>query len=377
MSPLRQVILSALVVVGTTAGLASISGTAREMLLRFGIDASPLAFAAVEPATPEQRRPPSDARVVMGEVVEDKAATTLRTIGTGRALRSVTLFSREPGVLTELGFRPGDRVEAGQILAALDKEEDEIALARAELAVEAGREDLDRQTMLAGRNATTQVNLDSSRRDLRRAELDLREARLALERRLVRAPFDGVLGLTDVEVGDHIRGDTVLGVLDDRSRLRIELAIPERYAAMAVVGQTIHAETVSRPGVIFEGQIAAVDSQVDPKSRTLRLEAEIANDDDLLRPGFSFTVTLRFEGQSLASVPALSVQWQADGAFVWAVREDVARVVPVQIVERRDGRVLVRGDLASGEKVVTEGVHRLRPGGKVADADAPRQRPGA
>ncbi|RMH50740.1 MAG: efflux RND transporter periplasmic adaptor subunit [Alphaproteobacteria bacterium] len=370
MSPLRQMLLSAALLAVAAAGLASISESVRGLLARIGIDASPLALASVQPPAPQERRP-RPARVVMAEVTEDRAATTLRTIGTARAARSVALQPRAAGVLTEIGFRPGDRVRAGQVLAALDREAEEIALARAELAREAAAEDVARLTALAGRNATAQVNLEAARRALRRAELDMREARLALERRLVRAPFDGVVGLSGVEVGDHLRPDTVIGMLDDRSRLRIELAVPERLAALVVPGQPVTAETVARPGASFRGSIAAIDSRVDPKSRVLRVEAEIANDDDLLRPGLSFTVTLRFPGERLPSLPDLAIQWRAEGAYVWAVRDDVARIVPVEIVERRDGRALVRGAIAPGERVVTEGVHRLRPGARVADAPDP------
>lgn len=367
MSLWRQGILSVVLVVVAVAGAASLSETTRALLARIGIDASPLALAAVDSQT-ESRRPRGPVRVIMAEIAEARAASLLRTIGTGRALRSVTLFARAQGILTELNFRPGEPVKEGDILAALDQEAERIALSRAELALDAAKEDVERLTTLAGRNAAAQVTLDGAKRALQRAELDVTSARLELERRLVRAPFDGVPGLASVEIGDFIRAETEIGVIDDRSRLRIDLVIPERFAALVHLGQPIEAETVSRPGVVFSGEIAAIDNQVDARSRTLRVQAVIENENDLLRPGFSFSVTLRFAGESHASVPALALQWEADGAFVWVVRDGAARPVKVEIVERRPGEVLVKGELAAGETVVTEGVHNLRPGVEVASA---------
>lgn len=370
MSPLRQIVVSAVLLGVATLGAAALSGEVRGLLGRLGLDASPLALASIEPDRPRQAGPGGPVTVVMARAETALAATELRTIGTGRALRSVTLYPQAAGVVTEIGFVPGERVEKGHVLAALDHEAEDIALARAELALQAASDALERQTRLAGRNATARVTLDAALRARDTALLDLREARLALERRLVRAPFAGVLGLAQLEVGDMARPDTPIAVIDDRSRLGIELVVPERFAAQIRLGQTVEAETVVWPGRRFTGTIVAIDNRIDPKSRTLELRAAIPNHDDLLRPGYSFSVTLRFPGRQHVGVPVMALQWSAEGAHVWAVREGRAVRVPVTLVERRGPLVLVDGALAPGERVVVEGLHRVRPGAELAEAAA-------
>jgi RND family efflux transporter MFP subunit len=368
---LGQIALTAAVVGGLVLGLVNVSEDARVLVRAAGIDPTPFAFAAHHapgPPAPAERRPQGPTLVVTAEVTEAQAATRLRTIGTARAIRSVALYAQSSGIVTAIGFVPGGRVEAGHILAALDPTEQEIALDRAEVAAAAARADLDRISSLAERNAASQVALDAARREVAKAELDVRQAKLDLERRLVRAPFAGIVGLSEVEPGDYILPTTVIGTIDDRSRLEIDLFAPERFASLITLGQTVEAETVARPGERFSGEITAIDSQVDPASRTLRMRAAIENPEDRLRPGFSFTVTLEFAGAAHVALPALAVQWQMEGPFVWKVDAGKASQVPVEVVERNGEQVLVRGALAPGDRVVTEGVLKLRPGSEVAEA---------
>lgn len=372
MSLLRQILISAVLLALVAAGAATVSEDARAILARAGIDASPLALAAVRPPDAAPQRPSGPTRVVLAEVVEDRAATRLRTIGTGRAIRSVTLHPQVPGIVARIGFVPGTKVAEGTVLAALADEAEQIALARAEVALAAATSEVARMTALATRNATAQVTLDDARQKLAEAELDVREARFRLEQRLIRAPFDGIVGLSSVEPGDLVSITSAIGVIDDRSSLEIDLVAPERFAALIGLGQPVTATTPAVPGADFVGTVTAIDNQVDPESRTLRMRAAIPNKDDLLRPGFSFTVTLDFPGERHAAVPALAVQWQATGAFVWKVVGGKVQIAPVEVVERSGDRVLVRGGVVPGDTVVSEGVLRLRPGLEVAALDAPR-----
>lgn len=371
MSPLRQTVLSLAVLGAGLALLTNVSEDARRLVRALGIDPALFAFAAATQTPEAAPRPQGPVRVVMAEVRHAKAATTLRTIGTGLAVRSVTLYTQSAGILAELDFTPGARVEKGHVLAVLDQQTELIAEARAELAVAAARADLERLSRLASRNAAAPVALDEARRALERAELDLRAASLALERRVVRAPFAGWLGIAEVSVGDYLRSDMPIGVIDDRSEIAIDLNAPERYASRVTLGQPVRAETVALPGRVFEGRIVAIDNQVNRQSRTLRLRAAIDNPDDVLRPGLSFSVALDFPGEVWPSFPALAMQWRAEGPYVWAVRDGRAVQVAVEVVERRDERVLAKAELAEGDRVIVEGIHRLRPGVEVAEAPAP------
>ncbi|MEM8741160.1 MAG: efflux RND transporter periplasmic adaptor subunit [Pseudomonadota bacterium] len=368
MSLTRQILLSVIVVAAAIVGAASISGAARGVLARIGIDAAPLALIPGPPSEAPARPSRRAVQVITAQVAQLQTAAELRTIGTGRALRSVAVYPRDVGLVETFTLQPGVQVAEGEILAALDQDEEVIALRRAEIALEKAQTDVARYTQLAGRNAAAQVTLDDAERAYQEAELDVTAARLALEHRLVRAPIAGIPGIAEVEIGDFLRADTRIAVIDDRSKLRIDIDVPERFAARISIGQPIEARTVALPGQLFSGEIIAIDNQLDPQSRTLHLQAVIENAGDALRPGFSFSVILRFPGVAMPAVPALSVQWDAGGAYVWAVRDSKAARVPVSVVERRADQVLVRGEIAPGDVVVTEGVHNLRPGVEVADA---------
>ncbi|WP_118138156.1 efflux RND transporter periplasmic adaptor subunit [Oceanicella sp. SM1341] len=370
MSMVRQAIVSIIVLGAAGAGIAAFSPDARDLLRRVGIDTGPLALTATEEAAPG--RAERSVGVVTATAEEARAATRLRLIGSGRALRSVTLFARSTGEVEELGFTPGEKVARGTVLARLDSDAEEIAVSRARVALSEASAAFERLTALASRRIASQVDLDEADRARQRAELDLRTAELDLERRLVRAPFDGVMGLSEVDVGDLIGADTAIAVLDDRSKLEIDLYAPERFAALISLGQTLVATSPAAPDQLFNGTVTAIDSQIDPESRTLRLRAAIENSDDALRPGFSFNVIMAFPGEAHVAVPALAVQWRSDGPYVWKVTEGTVGQVPVKVIEREDDRVLLSG-IGVGDVVVTEGVQKLRPGTAISEIDAPAE----
>jgi RND family efflux transporter MFP subunit len=122
---------------------------------------------------------------------------------------------------------------------------------------------------------------------------------------------------------------------------------------------------VALPGQAFTGTVSAVDNRIDPQSRTLQVQALIPNDDGRIRAGMSFQITMSFPGESFASIDPLSIQWSADGAYVWKYLEGRVEQAYVQIVERNSGGVLVTGDVAVGDQVVTQGVLQLQQGTEV------------
>ncbi|ODN71924.1 efflux RND transporter periplasmic adaptor subunit [Methylobrevis pamukkalensis] len=252
----------------------------------------------------------------------------------------------------------------------LDDDNETIALEKAELALADARRKVQRYERLASASAISEVERENAQSELSSAILAEREAKIALDYRTIRAPFAGVMGISNVEAGDLITSSTEIASIDDRSRLKVEFRIPEKYAAMVAIGDEAIATTPSRPGETFTGSVSALGSRIETDSRTLVVRAEIDNADDQLRPGMSFLVELRFPGEKLVAVPALSVQWDKEGTYVWRVTDGKAERVPVQIVERNNTTTLVTGGVRVGDTVVQEGVQRLRAGGAVADVTA-------
>lgn len=299
-------------------------------------------------------------------------------IGTAGADKSVTIFPRSAGVVEEVLFKPGETVASGDLLVRLDSDAEVIALEQAEVALRDARAKLARYEALATNQSISSVERDTARSEVAAADLAVREAQLDLERRTIRAPYEGIVGLSEIEIGDLLSTSTAITSIDDRSTLKIEFRIPEVFAAKVALDQTISATTPSRPGETFTGVVSAIGSRIEADSRTLVVRADIPNRDDLLRPGMSFFVTLRFDGDPRLSVPALSVQWDREGSYVWKVADGKVSRAGVTILERNAETVLVAGEIAKDDIVVVEGVQRLRPGAAITDtADAGRSQDGA
>lgn len=296
----------------------------------------------------------------------------LNAIGDGEAIRSVTVTPYASGNLTEVLVQSGSRVEQGQVIARLDNDEQKIAADQARVARESAAQKVTRLTNL--RSSTSAADLQDAETALKAAELALRNAELMLSRRDITAPFAGTVGIISVNPGDYVTTTSAIARVDDRSKILVDYWVPERFATNIRVGGEVTATAVARPGETFTGTIQAIDNRIDQESRTLRVRAQIENPQDLLRAGMSFQVTMHFAGDHYPSVDPLSVQWSADGSFIWRVSGDKVERVPVHIVQRNPDKVLVKADLADGDAVVVEGVQTLRPGGAVRTA-AERQAP--
>ena len=345
---------------------------APQMLERWGLD---WAVAAVPGLANDGGQPGTDGAGGFGQqpglVVAARIATAtindrLSAIGTGKALNSVSVTPFASGRLTEILAEAGSRVEAGDTLATLDSETEEISLDRARIALADAEARLERIRALRTSNTATAVQLNEAELAASNARLAVRDAELALARRSIVAPISGLVGILPVSVGNAITAQTEVATIDDRSRLVVDFWVPERFAGMISVGQPVSAASVARPDETYRGEVSAIDNRIDAQSRTLRVQARVANDDDRLRAGMSFQVEMAFPGDTYPAVDPLAIQWGTDGAFVWAVDPGgMARRVGVRIIQRNTDSVLVSGDFNGADSVVTEGIHSVREGAAV------------
>jgi RND family efflux transporter MFP subunit len=306
-----------------------------------------------------------EAIVIVAPVSEGLVNDQLTAIGTGQAVRSVSVRTLVSGQIVDIPVRPGGKVDRGDVLIRLDAAQEELAVERAKLTVKDAQAKVDRLQSLVASSAASSVEADQAQNALDAAEVALREAELNLARRTVTAPISGSLGILAVNAGDYVTSQSEIASIDDRSQILVEFFVPERFASGMEVGKQVVATASSRPGERFTGTISAVDNRVDEASRTLRVRAQIANPDDTLRAGMSFEVSIRFEGDRWPAVDPLAVQWDSAGAYVWKIADSKASRVDVAIIQRNSDSVLVKADLASGDEVVTEGVQSVRPGATV------------
>lgn len=413
---IRQVLVSLVVIVAAAVGYVFLVPGAPEQLARFGINL-PIATpaAATAPAAgqaPAAKAPGSSggnasgggsgsaARpgagapgaggpggggrggnrtmvVVTAPAIMATVNDKLTAIGDGQAAHSVTVMSPASGTLTELLVKPGDRVAAGAVLGHLDSDAETIAYQRALLAQKDAAAALTRAEELAKANSATTVQLNAAQLAADNADLALQSADLDLKRRTITTPIGGTVGLFQVNPGNTVTAQTVVTTIEDDSDILVSFWVPERYATSVKQGMPVTAEAVALPGQAITGEVSAIDNRIDPTSRTLQLQARIANTDGLLRPGMSFSVSLGFAGESFPAVDPLAIQWSSDGAYLWRYVADKVEKVPVEIIQRNSDGVLVRADLKAGDMVVTQGVQQLSAGATVRLLDAPQAGKGA
>jgi RND family efflux transporter MFP subunit len=309
-------------------------------------------------------------------VVTDAVTTVaendqVRSVGTVKVPRSVNIYPQVSAIVTEVLFKAGDKVAKDQPLVRLDDSDQRVALDLANVALKDAQAALDRAQKLASSRNIAVSALEDAQSAERRAQIAVLSAQIALDRRTVTAPFEGIVGLSDLSVGDLVTSSTIVATLDDVSTLLVSFPVPERYAGRLSEGLPVKATAASKPDSSISGQVTSIDTRVDPAARTLRVEASLdaaeANAVGV-RPGMSVVVTLSFGGEDRLAVSALSIQWDRNGSYVWVIDGDTAKRLPISVLERQSGQVLVSGEgLANGDRVVVEGLQRLRDGAKVTE----------
>ena len=329
------------------------------------LDAGEPAAAAAAPG----RGADAPAPVVVEPVRFQSDAAVIEAVGTGRAAQAVELTPEAAGRVVEILVEPGARVDAGAPLVKLDAERERLAVELARVELGDARRQLDRFERIAPGGAVSESQVDTARVAVASAEIALEQAELALAERTVRAPFAGVVGIAEVDVGDRVDEDTELASFDDVSSILVDFEVPEAFLAGVAQGAELELESWARRGERFTARVEAIASRIDPVARTVRVRARADNASGRLKPGMSFAVRLPLAGERFPSVPSIAVRWEREGAFVWRVQELRARRVAVEVLKRSDAQVLVDGALAAGDRVVVEGMQRLRDGRAVEVMD--------
>jgi RND family efflux transporter MFP subunit len=300
--------------------------------------------------------------VIVAPLELDHASTRLEAVGTSRALQSIELHPATSGEVTAVNFQPGQQVSAGDVLIELERRDEELALSLAEVQQKDAERLYDRYQRTGSTGAVLPTQMDAARTAVDAARIQVERARVALEYRTIAAPFDGYVGITDVDRGDRINPDTVITTLDNRDSLLVSFSVPEALIGELAVGDDVSVSTWNNRGPTAMGRVVDIGSRINPATRTFEARASVDNKTDALRPGMSFRVSMNLEGTAYPVITETAVQWGADGAYIWTVVDGQAHRVPVNVVQRQQGVVLVDAPLEAGDLVVVEGIQRLRQG---------------
>lgn len=307
-------------------------------------------------------KPRTGVPVMVDAVGEQRDEIVIEAIGTARAVRSVTLFPETEGEIVTFPVESGARLSKNDIVLKLDSRDAQLSVRVAQTGVKEAESALSRAADLRDKNVRSKANVEDAEFVLERAKLELEKAREAWADRTLRAPFDGIVGIPKVEIGDRVTRATEIITIDDRTTLLVEMEVAERFIARLTLGMALAARTPSFADRKIDGHIVKIDSRVDPVSRTVLVRAAFDNPDDSLRPGMSMFVHLPLRGELFVSVPELSLQWRNGKSYVWRISDGKSESVSVVLKRRLNDIVLVEGEIKPGDVIVVEGVQRLRNG---------------
>lgn len=315
---------------------------------------------------------------VLVEVVKlESTASSYGAIATGWADKSAEVFAIVDEKVTQVLFKPQQKVRKGELLVQQDDREEQLALRLAEVQLKNTKSLLDRYKQAVGKGAVPQTQVDSAQADYEAAQVAVDQAKLAISNHQIRAPFAGVVGITDIDPGQRIGPGVLITGVDSREIIYVDFEVPEALVGQLDAGNMdqikVVATTPSVPGREFKARVVALDSRLNVEKRSLRLRANIDNPDDVLRPGMSFAIQMAVKGQMLASVPEIALQWDREGSYVWMIRDGKADRENVRVADRRQGRVFLDGNIKEGETVVVEGGLRLAEGVAVELVEDPLQ----
>jgi len=304
--------------------------------------------------------------VILAPVVDAPFSDRLSALGTAVANESVALTANRTDLVRSVHFEDGQRVGKGQVLVELQVAEEESMLAEAK-AMMTEREAAHRRALeLNGQGIAPDREVQAAQAQLNAARSRVQALDVAIRDHVVRAPFAGVLGLRRVSVGALLQPSTVITTLDDLSVVKVDFTIPETWMSAVRVGQRVHARSDAWPDQMFAGKISAIETRLDRRTRSATVRAIIDNVADKLRPGMLMKIDVDRGEAPSRQVPEEAVVQRGDEHFVYVVGDDgVASEVAIGVGRRQVGRVEVLSGLEAGQRIVVEGLVRVRDGSKV------------
>lgn len=324
---------------------------------------------------------PPPANVSVATAKSESIPNLLTAVGNLVAVHQVNVTADVSGRITEILFTAGSRVKAGTPLVQLFDAPEQGDLANYKAQATVAQLSLDRAKQLASRQFGPQATVDAAQAAYDQAQAGIAKTDALISQKLVRAPFDGDLGVRQVEVGQYLATGTQIVTLTDLSMLYVNLTVTEKQSSQVAVGQTVKIAVDAYPGRTFEGKITTIEPQITTDTRSIRVQATIANPDRILKPGMFATATIVLpEKPPVVTIPETAVDYTLYGDSVFLItekKEDDGKTsltavrTAVKTGNRTDGRVEILKGLTPGDRVVAVGQIKLQSGIAVAISSDP------
>ena len=355
---------------------------AKRMILMLAVTAAVVAslgfvkFRQIEAAVKAGAsfQPPPDA-VTTTIARREVWSSTLNLIGTAAAIQGVTISADLPGTVARINFSSGKWVHQGDVLVELDTRQERAQLAAMQAQRDLAQINFGRMQQLVKEGVIAQSEYDNAVAQRKSTEAQVGEIRATIERKTIRAPFSGILGIRQVDLGQYLAAGAPVVSLQSLNPIYVNFGVPQQDAARIGVGRELRVTSDNLPGAEFRGDVTAVDSVVNEATRNIQVQATLRNPEGKLRPGMFVQVeVVSGASQQLITLPTTAIDYAPYGDSVFVVTDlkdakgNSYRGVRQQFVKlggSRGDQIAVISGLHPGEEVVTSGVFKLRNGAAV------------
>lgn len=354
----KKIILAVVAVLLVLAGLAGIKAAQIGTLIAFGKSFVP---------------PPETVSTALAK--QEKWQETIPAIGSISAVQGVRLMAEVPGTVVEIKFESGAMVAKGDLLVRFDVSTEEAQLRALAAQVEWAATNLARYKSLRTENTVSQAEYDQAETDLKQKQANADALRATIEKKIIRAPFAGKLGIREINVGEYLEAGKPIVSLQSLAPVYADFSLPQQELARLKTGLGVRVTTDTYPGRQFLGTLTAINPDLDTTTRSVRLQGTCANEEQLLRPGmFARIEVLLPDEHPVLTIPATAVLSAPYGDSVYVVEQSTNSAAGLTVRQRfvRTGRA--QGDLVSvetglkpGDRVVTSGIFKLRNGMSVVE----------
>jgi membrane fusion protein (multidrug efflux system) len=317
--------------------------------------------------------PPEAVTTIVAERAEWSGV--LDSIGTMAAVQGVTVSADLPGTVERVAFESGQAVTAGAVLAVLDTRQEQAQLAALEAQRELARLTFERLEGLLKEKVISKAEFDRATADLRQTDARVGEVRAVIQRKTIRAPFTGILGIRQVNLGQYLAGGDALVTLQSLDPIYANFGVPQQAAAQVSIGRAVRVTTDDAAGATWTGKVTAIDAQVNESTRNVQVQATLSNPGGKLRPGMFVRTGLGLgSSQSVIALPASAINYAPYGDSVYVVAElkdesgrtyKGVRQQFVKLGPARGDQIAVVSGVNPGDEVVTSGVFKLRNGAAI------------
>lgn len=300
---------------------------------------------------------------------------SMTAIGTIEAVHGVMVSADLPGTVARINFDSGKAVREGEILVELDTRQERAQLASLEAQRDLAKVNFGRMQELVNAGVISRMDYDQATAQQKATEANVAEIRATIDRKTIRAPFSGILGIRKVNLGQYLPAGSPVVSNQSLNPIYVNVGVPQQAAAQVHVGRNLRVTTEDVAGKVFAGSVTAIDSEVDPTTRNIQVQATLSNPEGKLRPGMFVQVEMPLgASRSVIALPASAINYAPYGDSVFVITDlkdptgKTYRGVRQQFVKvegARGDQVAVISGLNPGAEVVTSGVFKLRNGAAV------------